>query len=51
MIQNKRILITGAGGSIGFELVKQCLQFDPSEIVCIETNEEKFTCLNNFLRI
>ena len=35
MIQNKRILITGAGGSIGFELVKQCLQFDPSELFAL----------------
>ena len=48
MIQNKRILITGAGGSIGFELVKQCLQFDPSEIVSIETNEEKIYLLEQF---
>tara|TARA_B100000900_G_C20587784_1_gene720366 strand:+ start:169 stop:2067 length:1899 start_codon:yes stop_codon:yes gene_type:complete len=48
MIQNKRILITGAGGSIGFELVKQCLQFDPSEIICIETNEEKIYLIEQF---
>ena len=33
MLKNKRILITGAGGSIGSELVKQCLIFEPSEIL------------------
>ena len=37
----KRILITGAGGSIGSELVRQCLKFKPSEIICLDHSEEK----------
>ena len=41
MLQGKRVLITGAGGSIGSELVKQCLVFEPSEIICLDMNEEK----------
>lgn len=41
MLNGKRILISGAGGSIGLELVKQCLAFNPSEIICIDINEEK----------
>ena len=41
MLQGKRILITGAGGSIGSELVKQCLSFDPVEIICLDISEEK----------
>jgi len=41
MLYGKRVLISGAGGSIGFELVKQCLAFDPSEIICLDINEEK----------
>jgi len=45
-ISNKRILITGAGGSIGSELVKQCLFFKPLEIICIDKSEEKIFELN-----
>ena len=36
----KRVLITGAGGSIGSELVIQCLNFNPVEIICFDINEE-----------
>ena len=39
-LTGKRVLITGAGGSIGSELVKQCLLFDPAEIICLDFNEE-----------
>lgn len=41
MLNGKRVLITGAGGSIGSELVTQCLTFSPSEIICYDNNEEK----------
>ena len=41
MLLGKRILITGAGGSIGSELVKQCLKFNPSELICFDCDEEK----------
>jgi FlaA1/EpsC-like NDP-sugar epimerase len=50
-LKGKRILITGAGGSIGSEIVRQCLLFNPSEIICIEISEEKIFkigSLNNF---
>ena len=40
IIKGKRVLITGAGGSIGSELVKQCLSFKPAEIICLDTSEE-----------
>ena len=41
LLYGKRVLITGAGGSIGSELVQQCLAFGPSEIICLDNNEEK----------
>jgi len=41
LLHGKRVLITGAGGSIGSELLQQCLPFEPSEIICMDYNEEK----------
>lgn len=46
----KRILITGAGGSIGSELVRQCLIFKPSEIICIDNSEENIFNLEQELK-
>ena len=40
ILKDRRVLITGAGGSIGSELVRQCLSFDPVEIICLDTSEE-----------
>ena len=48
LLQGKRILITGAGGSIGNELLKQCLNFDPAEIICLDISEEKIYNLGQF---
>ena len=50
MLKGKRVLITGAGGSIGSELVRQCLNFEPSEIICLDVSEEKVFNLENFSR-
>jgi FlaA1/EpsC-like NDP-sugar epimerase len=38
-LNNKTILITGAAGSIGTELVKQCIRFDPLRIICFDIAE------------
>ena len=48
LLKGKRVLITGAGGSIGSELVKQCLTFRPSEIICLDTSEENIYKLDQF---
>ena len=48
ILRGKRVLITGAGGSIGSELVKQCLSFMPSEIICLDVNEESIYKLDQF---
>src|SRR5699024_67047 len=38
-VNNRTILITGAGGSIGSELVRQVLKFSPSRLVLLDHSE------------
>jgi FlaA1/EpsC-like NDP-sugar epimerase len=38
-LAGKRVLITGAAGSIGAELTRQVLSLDPAEILAVDTNE------------
>ena len=38
-LRGKRVLVTGAGGSIGSELVRQCVKFNPSFIIMIDYSE------------
>lgn len=38
-IENRKVLITGAAGSIGSELVRQVLKYNPLEITMLDINE------------
>ncbi len=49
-IRHKRILVTGAAGSIGSEIVKQILQFHPKEILLIDQSETGIYDLLNDLK-
>ncbi len=39
LIHGRKILITGAGGSIGSEIVRQVCSFNPSEVILIDNSE------------
>lgn len=46
MICGKRILVTGAGGSIGSELCNQILEFQPAELIMVDRGENYLYELN-----
>ncbi|MGF7057757.1 polysaccharide biosynthesis protein [Brassicibacter mesophilus] len=49
-IRNKRILVTGGGGSIGSELCRQIAKFNPSELCILDIYENNVYDLQNELR-
>ncbi len=38
-LQGRRVLVTGAGGSIASELCRQVTRFDPAELILVEASE------------
>lgn len=48
-INGKTVLVTGAGGSIGSEIVRQCMHLMPGKLIALDVDEtELFHLLNEF---
>jgi O-antigen biosynthesis protein WbqV len=50
LIEGKRILVTGAGGTIGSELVRQALELDPAWLILMDASEFNLYALDQALR-
>ncbi len=48
-INNRNIMISGAGGSIGSELCRQICRYDPAKIILVENSENNLFEINNEL--
>ena len=48
-IAGKRVLISGAGGSIGGELCRQVARYDPSQLILLGHGENSIFCIANEL--
>jgi FlaA1/EpsC-like NDP-sugar epimerase len=48
-IENKTVLVTGAGGSIGSELCRQIIKFNPLKLIMLDINEHNLYKINSEL--
>ena len=50
LLQGKRVMVTGAGGSIGSEICRQVLRFAPQELIMVERAETPLFFIHRELR-
>jgi FlaA1/EpsC-like NDP-sugar epimerase len=48
-LENKKIMVTGAAGSIGSELCRQIIKYNPGELIILDMNENDLYFLKLFL--
>ncbi len=51
LIQGRRVLVTGAGGSIGGEICRQLLRYQPTELVLLGRGENRIFVIENELAL
>ncbi|MGF1671934.1 MAG: SDR family NAD(P)-dependent oxidoreductase [Balneolaceae bacterium] len=49
-VSGKTVLVTGAGGSIGSEIVRQCANLAPKKLIALDVDETELFNLNNELK-
>jgi FlaA1/EpsC-like NDP-sugar epimerase len=49
-VNGKVVMVTGAGGSIGSEMVRQIIKFKPKKLLCVDKSEIKLYELDGELR-
>ncbi len=49
-VNGKVVMVTGAGGSIGSEMVRQIIKFKPKKLLCVDKSEIKLYELDSELR-
>lgn len=49
-IKDKTVLVTGGGGSIGSELVRQCSGLKPAQLIALDTDETELFYIENELK-
>ena len=50
LLEGRRVLVTGAGGSIGSEICRQVLKFNPSELLLVGRGENRIFQIERELR-
>jgi FlaA1/EpsC-like NDP-sugar epimerase len=50
MIKSKRVMVTGGGGSIGSELVRQVLSFSPTKLIIVDHSEFNLYAIDQELK-
>jgi FlaA1/EpsC-like NDP-sugar epimerase len=51
LLQGRRVLVTGAGGSIGSELCRQILRCDPARLILLGHGENSIFDIHNELQV